>query len=117
MNGYYQEVLGAALASGGDFAEIFWEDTRSSRMQLMNSEAESINFSRLHGAGIRVFVGTNAVYAYTNETDREGLLRCAKQVASAVRGQKQSVLQIPQLQPMVLPPPDRILVNPLRCGE
>ncbi|HPF88813.1 MAG TPA: DNA gyrase modulator, partial [Candidatus Limiplasma sp.] len=81
MKEYAQEVLAAALACGGDFAEIFWEDTRSSRMQLMNSEAESINFSRLHGAGIRVFVGLNAVYAYTNETDKEGLLRCAAQVA------------------------------------
>ena len=51
MKEYAQEVLAAALANGGDFAEIFMEDTRSSRMQLLNSDAESINFSRLHGAG------------------------------------------------------------------
>ncbi len=112
MKEYAQEVLQAALACGGDFAEIFWEDTRSARMQLLNSEAESINFSRLHGAGIRVFVGLNAVYAYTNETDRAGLLRCAAQVASAVRGQKQTVLGIPAFQTPPLPQPDRILLLP-----
>ena len=112
MKAYFQEVLMAALAGGGDFAEIFLEDTRSSRMQLVSSEAESINFSRLHGAGIRVFVGLNPVYAYTNETDREGLLRCAAQVAKAVRDQKQSVFQLPPLVTPQLPPPDRILLMP-----
>ncbi|MFH1512382.1 MAG: TldD/PmbA family protein [Bacillota bacterium] len=112
MKDYTQEVLGAALACGGDFAEVFLEDTRSARMQLLNSEAESINFSRLHGAGIRVFVGLNAVYAYTNETDKAGLLRCAAQVASAVRSQKQTVLTIPKLYTPTLPAPDRILMAP-----
>jgi len=112
MKDFAQEVLGAALACGGDFAEIFWEDTRASRMQLLNSQAESINFSRLHGAGIRVFVGLNAVYAYTNETDREGLLRCAAQVASAVREQKKTVLTLPPFVSPQLPPPDRIAMPP-----
>ena len=112
MREYAQEVLQAALACGGDFAEIFLEDTRSTRMQLLNSEAESINFSRLHGAGIRVFVGLNAVYAYTNETDREGLLRCAEQAAAAVRDQKKTVLAIPALYTPQLPPPDRIIMMP-----
>ncbi|HRX09162.1 MAG TPA: TldD/PmbA family protein [Candidatus Limiplasma sp.] len=112
MKAYAQEVLQAALAGGGDFAEIFFEDTRSTRMQLVSSEAESINFSRLHGAGIRVFVGLNPVYAFTNETDREGLLRCAAQVVKAVRDQKQTVFQLPPLVTPQLPPPDRILLMP-----
>ena len=112
MKEYAQQALSEALACGGDFAEIFLEDTRSSRMQLMNSEAESISFSRLHGAGIRVFVGLNAVYAYTNDTDRDGLLRCAEQVASAVRDQKRTALTLPQFQIPQLPPLDQIIMKP-----
>lgn len=112
MKEYAQEALDAALACGGDFAEIFWEDTRSTRMQLMNSEAESISFSRLHGAGVRVFVGLNAVYAYTNDTDREGLLRCAEQAASAVRDGKRTALALPAFQTPKLPPLDRIRMKP-----
>ncbi len=112
MKPYFQEVLQAALKNGGDFAEIFLEDTRSTKMQLVSSEAESINFSRLHGAGIRVFVGLNPVYAYTNETDRDGLLRCAAQVAKAVRDQKQTVFQLPPLVTPQLPAPDSILLMP-----
>ena len=79
------DVLDAALSTGGDFAEIFLEDRRNNLISLRENKVETVNSGRLHGAGIRVFVGLNAVYTYTNNTDREGLLLCARQAASAVR--------------------------------
>ena len=88
MKEYARDVLDAALATGGEFAEIFWEDCRTSNLQLLGGQVELINSNRAHGAGIRVFNGLNAVYAYTNDTDREGLLRCAAQVASAVSAER-----------------------------
>ena len=90
MKDYARDVLDAALATGGDFAEIFWEDRRTNNLQYLSGHVELINSGRTHGAGIRVFVGLNAVYAYTNDTDREGLLRCAQQAASAVRAQRKA---------------------------
>lgn len=83
-----RDVLDAALATGGDFAEIFLEDRRNNTLILQDNRLETVNSGRIHGAGIRVYVGLNAVYAYTNATDREGLLRCAKQAAAAVKVQK-----------------------------
>ncbi len=83
-----QDVLNAALATGGDFAEIFMEDRRNHALVLQDHRLETINSGRIHGAGIRVYVGLNAIYAYTNDTSREGLLRCAVQAASAVKEQK-----------------------------
>jgi len=88
-----QEVLNAALATGGDFAEIFLEDRRDQSLILQDNRLETVNSGRIHGAGIRVYVGLNAVYTYTNDTDREGLLRCAKQAASAVKAQKDGRVQ------------------------
>lgn len=82
------DVLDAALSTGGDFAEIFLEDRRNNTLILQDNRLETVNSGRIHGAGIRVYVGLNAVYAYTNDTDREGLLRCAKQAAAAVKAQK-----------------------------
>ncbi len=79
------DVLDAALGTGGDFAEIFGEDRRNHVISLRSNQIETVNSNRLHGAGIRIFVGLNAIYAYTNDTDREGLLRCARQAASAVK--------------------------------
>ena len=79
------EVIDAALSTGGDFAEIFYEDRRNHMISLRSNRVETVNSGRLHGAGIRVFVGHNAIYTYTNNTDREGLLHCAQKAACAVR--------------------------------
>ncbi|MDD3335281.1 MAG: TldD/PmbA family protein [Eubacteriales bacterium] len=82
------DVLDAALSTGGDFAEIFLEDRRNHSLILQNNRLETVNSNRLHGAGIRLYHGLSAVYAYTNATDRDGLLRCAKEVASAIRDER-----------------------------
>ncbi len=95
-----QAALTAALSTGGDFAEIFLEDNRSHSLQMLGGQLELVNSNRAHGAGIRVFDGLNAVYAYTNDTDPEGLLRCARQAASAVREQRRALVRA---QPFVVP--------------
>ena len=82
------EVLARAVKTGGDFAEIFLEDTVRSNTSLRSGRIESLGTSREHGAGIRVFEGTRAIYVYTNDTSREGLLDCAAQAAAAVRAGK-----------------------------
>ena len=79
-----QEVLAKATATGGDFAEIFLEDSRSHTLQLKSRRMDTVNSLRVHGAGVRVFNGTSAVYVYTNDTSREGLLACAEKAAAAV---------------------------------
>ena len=79
------DVLDAALATGGDFAELFMEDRRDTSLVLQLNRLETVNSGRIHGAGVRVYVGFNAIYAYTNDTSREGLIACARQAASAVR--------------------------------
>ena len=89
-----RDVLNAALSTGGDFAEIFMEDRRENALLLQSNRLESVNSGRAHGAGIRVYTGFTAVYAYTNDTDREGLLRCAKAAASAVREQKSGLVTV-----------------------
>ncbi len=83
-----REVLQEAVRTGGDFAEIFVEDRVDHTLAMRSHKLEEANTSRLHGAGVRVFSGTNSVYVHTNDTSREGLLRCARQAAAAVRGGK-----------------------------
>lgn len=87
------EALEAALSTGGDFAEIFWEDRREQNLVLQDNRLETILSGRSHGAGIRVYVGLNAVYTYTNDTSRVGLVRCARQAASAVKSQRAGLVQ------------------------
>ena len=105
MKEYARDALDAALAGGGDFAEIFLEDNRTNVLQMLGGQVELINANRAHGAGVRVFNGLNAVYAYTNDTDREGLLRCAEQAASAVRAQRKGLVRARALVTPEMPPP------------
>lgn len=80
-----REVLTEATRTGGDFAEIFLENRVDHSLLMRSGRLETVNSGRLHGAGVRVLTGTKAIYVYTNDTSREGLMACARQAAAAVR--------------------------------
>ena len=88
-----REVLQEAVRTGGDFAEIFVEDRIDNTLMMRSGRIETANTGRLHGAGVRVFSGTNAVYVHTNDTSREGLMACARQAAAAVKGGAGCIVQ------------------------
>ena len=79
-----EELLSVALKSGGDFAEIFAENTRSSGIQLVDGKIDKITDNVLSGVGVRVFKGTRTVYASTSDITRAGLLSCAKAASDAL---------------------------------
>lgn len=81
-----QEVINTALMTGGDFAEIYIEESTINSMHMTDGKIENALSGRDYGAGIRIFSGINSVYAYTNDVTREGLLRTAADVAEAIRG-------------------------------
>lgn len=83
------DVLLAALSTGGDFAEIFVEDTYNTVIRMMNGTVEEGVSGRDYGVGIRIFQGTKSVYAYTNNTERSNLLKVALEAAAALPGTKQ----------------------------
>ncbi len=79
-----QELLGIAVSTGADFAEIFAEQERTYSLRLVSGKIESVGDLLLCGVGIRAFCGTKTYYASTSDTSREGLLRCAAAVAGAI---------------------------------
>ena len=83
-----EDVLQAALETGGDFSEVFVEDRFTNQMVLQNSRLEKNLSGREFGVGIRVFHGLQSVYAYTNDSSREGLLKAARTAAKAIQGKK-----------------------------
>ncbi|MBA3266878.1 MAG: TldD/PmbA family protein, partial [Acidimicrobiia bacterium] len=62
-----QRVLGVALRSGGDFAEIFAEDRRSSAARFDDGRVEQLSSGRDRGAGIRVVRGETTGFAHTSD--------------------------------------------------
>ena len=82
-----EDVLRAAVKTGGDFAELFMEDRLDNNLTLRGGLLEHVSSGRKSGAGIRVLSGTRQIYVYTNDLSAQGLLRCAREAAAAVSAQ------------------------------
>jgi len=76
-------VLDVAMRTGGDFAEVFVEDARTSSARLDDGKVEEVTSGRSRGAGIRVVVGETTGFAHTADLS-EGGLAAAAEAASAV---------------------------------
>ncbi len=81
-----QRVLGVALRTGGDFAEVFAEDRRSSSARLDDGKVEELTSGRSRGAGIRVVVGDTTGFAHTSDLSESGLAAAAQVASAAARG-------------------------------
>lgn len=81
-----QSVLSAAMETGADFAEIFVEDRDSLGIRMQSGNVENINSARVHGAGVRIFLGNRSVYVYCNDTSERSLMNAARQAAAALSG-------------------------------
>ncbi len=81
-----QRVLGVALRTGGDFAEVFAEDRRASSARLDDGKVEELTSGRSRGAGIRVVVGDTTGFAHTSDLSEDGLRAAAEVASAAARG-------------------------------
>ena len=81
-----ENVLEAALATGGDFSEVFIEDKYVNTIGLQDGKIEKSISGREFGIGIRIFSGLQNVYTYTTDFSEEGLLKAAKRAALAIQG-------------------------------
>ena len=89
-----QRVLTAALRTGGDFAEVFAEDRRSSSARLDDGRIEELTSGRDRGAGIRVVRGETTGFAHTSDLTEEGLRAAADAAAAAARGGGEGVREV-----------------------
>lgn len=79
------ETLSAALQTGGEFAEVFVEDKRSSSALLDDRRIERLSSGRDRGAGIRVVVGETTGFAHTADLSPNGLRSAAEAASAAAR--------------------------------
>lgn len=85
-----QDIIVQGLAMGADFVDVFIEKTQSQVMVYKNSRAEDSQSGTLFGIGIRLISGEQALYGYTNSTDREELLRITKLLGTRINKAKAS---------------------------
>lgn len=81
-----QKVLDEALKTGGDFSEIYIEESKVNNISMEDNKIENALSGKEYGAGIRIFSGLKSVYAYTNDVTIDGLLKIAADAAWAIKG-------------------------------
>lgn len=89
------KVVAEAMSKGGDYADLFFENTFSNSISLsdnqVNRTASNIDF----GVGIRVIAGDQTGYAFVENTDLQSLLTAARTAASiATSTKKQNPVEI-----------------------
>ena len=79
------DVLDEALASGGDFAEVFVENKKNEDISMSERQVKNITSTKQFGVGVRIFSGEFQTYAYTNVLTRDNLLKTARKAAQAIK--------------------------------
>ncbi len=106
------KVLREALSHGGDFADVFVENSTRYSISMENKKIETPTVGNVIGAGVRVIKDGVVYYASTEDITEKGLLDAARFVASMV-GKSASDVEV-ALKP-IKPPfewPTRKLVLP-----
>lgn len=106
-----ERTLQHALASGGDFAEVFAEDRTSSNARLDDGRIEELISGRSRGAGIRVVRDETTGYAHTTDLTEAGLRAAADAAAAAARAGG-GVAPTVALESRVVAPPHDVAVLP-----
>lgn len=81
-------VLESAMARGGDFADIFCENSLYHSLVLEEGIVKTATTSRERGVGVRVVKGENTGYAYTEVMDESHFLQVARTAAAIAESGK-----------------------------
>jgi len=97
-----EEILSTALSRGGDFADIFIEDTFQTSITFEDNRIDKISSGTDAGAGIRVMDGKTLYYAAAEDVNFEPLLGKAKFLADSINKtfKKKEVKLKPALSPL-----------------
>lgn len=83
-----QRILDTLLARGGDFAEVYLESNRSSRLTWDDGRLDEAAAGTDVGVGLRIEEGELTYFTNGNDTDPEALLAQAEELASALPGKR-----------------------------
>lgn len=79
-----QDIINHGLSMGADFVDVFIERTQNEGFVFKNSRAEDTQSGIIFGIGIRLIYGEQALYGFTNSTERSELLRITTLLGSRI---------------------------------
>ena len=81
-------VIRAALANGGEFADVYVEHRISRTIVMEEGKFRNAVYGVSQGAGVRVISGDKTGYAYTDEISEPKLKRAAEVASAIAKGSK-----------------------------
>ena len=94
-----QSLLNYALETGADFAEIFIEDTQISSIRVNSGEVTQIERHNVHGAGVRLILGVDEVYGFTNRIKEDTIKDVITNLRASFDGEKQPITPLKEAKP------------------
>ncbi len=82
------EVLNTALSTGGDYADIFEEHSTAQAIRTDKDKIDTCSTNYLDGVGIRLLLGNQCVYGYTNDLSKKSLLTLASNLSKSFSGKQ-----------------------------
>ena len=83
-----RRILGTALATGGDFAEVFMETTISNVLEITSREVTKALTQVISGVSVRIIKDFKEVFGYTNDKSIASIEKLAAELASSFDGSK-----------------------------
>ena len=94
-SGLLQRVMNAALARGGEDCDLFFQHSSSCSVQLSDEKVNQANTHVDMGMGVRVVVGDQVGYAYSEELTEASMVAAARAAAEIASGQGGGTAAIP----------------------
>jgi len=102
----YQEILREALREGGEFADLFFEQTFSMVIICEEDRIEKIISGLDMGVGLRILFGRKTFYGFTTEISKDSLLALARRISRAAKeGGEEKMIRLPKPHPPALSSP------------
>jgi TldD protein len=85
----YQKILKEVLKEGGEFADLFFEQTHSVAIVCEEDRIEKVVSGLDIGVGLRLLFEGRTIYSFTNQMTEKDLLHLAQMIRRAVRENKE----------------------------
>lgn len=88
---FLHSVLEEALRNGGEYADLFFEDTKINNISYLDKKVDDMSLGNNYGVGLRVIVDKKTIYLYSNDTTNDSLINLARSVSSIIKNKKHIV--------------------------
>ncbi len=96
-----QLILNTALSSGGDYADLYFEEKESTSITYEDRQIERVITGKDAGVGLRVIYDNHTLYAYTNSMEENDLVTLADKVSEAIKSRPGKVETSLTLEPRI----------------